>query len=284
MSRSLYSSRLTNWILKPINDTIANSGFQSGFKSILTKTNTKQKIKGLTPALKEILKNKPYLSIANHPAEAEVLSLLASLPTRPDFRLIAGDSFENILPAFNKHLILVYIHDRVGNDWKHKILKKIHYSPSIKGDIAHQKNVNSINTASEIINQGGAVNIFPLVGGNSGPFFSGVGYLANGLKKPATANMIFIHLTGSSDFDYLRILPFIGRLLPPFEVHFYTPGKISQFIGADGKQTAKNLEVAYYAWVESIRSRFYRPSIAFKTLNRSYLYLRTFLVWLLSNR
>ena len=61
-----------------------------------------------------------------------------------------------------------------------------------------------------------------------------------------------IHVAGTSDLDYLRLLPFVGKFLPPFEITFSHAYSASDFIAETGQATANNLEITYRAWFSSV--------------------------------
>jgi hypothetical protein len=287
MPGSLYYSFLGRRILRPINQKIVSSGYNAAFRLVLKKTNSQLITKGLNPSLKKTLQSNRVLLISNHPGQAEVLAILAALPQRSDYYLIASHSFFSILPAFDRHLIPVYVsHSFLGEhvSWKLKFFNKFHHHPNLDQVMAHQRNIDSIALASQKLSKGALVQIFPVINDTTYEFSPGVGFLLKNSQSILKTKVIMIHVAGSSDFDYLRLFPFLGKLLPPFKITFSPVYPASGFVAVTGRKTAKNLEITYRAWVDSISHQFTPAPITFRAVNRSYLIFRSLLLWLFASR
>lgn len=254
---SLYESKITGQIIKQIDNEIKKDGCSKALQNLIKRVHSEMVVKNCCGEVKEVLEKKPTLIIANHPAEAEVLVLLAAIPKRKDIYLIANHSFMKILPSFDKHIIPVYIAHRINGakkvDFlKYSLLKKIHDSESICQEEAHKKNIESIATAAKKVNEGALVIIFPGAGNKDGKFLSGIGHLIKNIQKCSEANLVMAHINGTSNWDYLRIIPGVGRLLPKFVVNFSVPIKINQIKLKDPKETANKLDKKYNTWVERL--------------------------------
>lgn len=204
--------------------------------------------------IKSTLKNEPVIVISNHPSQAEVLVLLGLLEKRDDAYLIADHSFLDILPSVNKNIIPVYINHRLEckqkDSWKFKLFTTFHQSESFCQEEAHQKNIASINLATEKVNRGGLVMIFPAAGEMGGKFLSGLGYMIKNLKNPKKVKIIMVDVKGTSTLDYLRIIPWIGKLFPKVYITFAGSITADKFVAPEAKETALNVENKYYAWIK----------------------------------
>lgn len=271
-----------SYLFRSTNRDVASRGYSAAMKKVLKQTSSGLLIKGLTPATKKILKNEPVLLISNHPNQAEVLAILAALPQRSDYYLVANHSFFSILPAIDRHLIPVYIAHKSSGihiSWKFILFQKFHRQSVLNENVAHQKNIDSIALASKKLSAGALVQIFPVFDNITLNFSPGVGYLLKDSKSITKIKVVMIHVAGTSDFDYLRLLPFIGKLLPPFEITFSSAYPAANFIADTGRATAKNLEITYRAWVSSISHLLAKIPVTFRAVNRSYLLFRTLLLW-----
>lgn len=277
MPRTLYTTFGLRRILRPINLDLKNHGLSPTLKNIVEKT-SRAFIINLPKDTQKILKNDRVLLICNHPAQADVLLLLAAIPNRPKTFLVIMHGILSVLPAINKYLIPVYITHRIDSDsqhdWKYNLLKKIHFIPEYSQEIAHQKNIKSIALAAQKIDEGALVSIFPAGGTKDAKkFLPGVGYLIKNLKFPQKTKLVMAHVSGTSAWDFLRIIPFVKSFLPKFRIDFSEPLKMNNFTEGTGREISQKLQQVYDSW-----SRPYQPLPKFKY---AALYLRSFLLFLL---
>jgi len=256
MSASLYNSFLTGWILKKIDREIARFGFPKAIRRLLARIDSKLIIKNRKP-IKSLLEKGRVIMISNHPAEADVLVLLASLFKRKDAYLIAIHSILNILPSLDKNIIPVYIGHRMDKKkdfgtLKTKILRRIHYSEKFDEEAAHKKNISSIKTAAKKINQGGLVIIFPMVGEENNRFMPGVGYMIKDLKKIKKTKVVMAMIEGTSNWDYLRIIPLVGKLMPRPRVTFSPSIPAERYFDDDARVVATKMETDYRQWAKTV--------------------------------
>ncbi len=252
MPSSLYSTFGFRQILRPINRDLKHHYLSSTLRAIVEKVSRNFTI-NLSSKTQEALKNDPVLLICNHPAQADVLLLLAALPPRPKTYLVVMHGLWSILPAINKYLIPVYINHRVEDyrhpDWKLKLFKKFHYIPEYSKEVAHQKNIKSISLATTKIDEGSLVGIFPTGGSENGrDFLPGVGYIVKNLKYPQKTKIIMAHVSGTSSWDFIRILPFIGKIMPKFKIEFSDPLSADNFSGDNGRFISLKLQNVYDRW------------------------------------
>lgn len=277
MPRSLYSTFGVRRILRPINKNLRNHGISHTLRDIVNKVSTGFTI-NILKNTKKVLKNDRVLLICNHPAQADVLLLMAAVPLRKKIFVITMHSLLSILPAFNKHIIPVYISHRFNlrdqPDWKVELLNKIHFSPEYCDTVAHQKNIKSINLATQKIDEGSLVCIFPAGGSQNGrDFLPGVGHIIKNLKYKENTKIVMAHVSGTSTWDFLRILPLVKYFLPKFKLEFSEALNASDFIGDNGRAIALSLQNVYDRW-----SLPFYPLPKFKI---AALYLRSFLFFLL---
>jgi 1-acyl-sn-glycerol-3-phosphate acyltransferase len=277
MPRSLYSTFGVQKILRPINHSLKIHGLSPTLKNVVEKTSRGFTI-NLPKDTAKTLKNDRVLLICNHPAQVDVLLLLASIPPRRKTFLVVMHGLLSILPAINKHLIPVYISHRIDDDdqydWKYNLFKKIHFVPEYSQEVAHQKNIKSIALAAQKIDEGSLVAVFPAGGSkNKHDFLPGVGHLIKNLKYPQNSKLVMAHVDGTSAWDFLRIIPFVKFFLPKFRADFSEPLEISNFTEGSGREISQKLQQVYDSW-----SRPYEPLPKFKYAT---LYLRSFLLFLL---
>lgn len=242
-------------------------------RGILSRTNLRAKKMGIVALMKsvvgiarsriaiimpkntdKVLGEEPVLVISNHPAESDVPLLLSALKEREDTFLVASHQFLKILPEVDKNIIPVYINHRAWeiNDLRLKIFCKFHSAKVFDREKSQQKNRESIALAARKIDQGGVVVIYPAAEELNNQFRNGVGFLLKNLKEKKKVKVVMAYIEGTSGWDYLRLIPFMGKLLPRIRINFSRAFRADQVIGNDGKITTKNLEKRYYDWVDSV--------------------------------
>lgn len=272
MPRSLYSTFGLRRILRPINHNLKLHGLSSTLKAIVEKVSRNFTV-NIPKVTKKSLKNDSVLLICNHPAQADVLLLLAAIPPRRKIYLIAMNGLWSILPAINKYLIPVYINHRVEDhsrpDWKLKLFKKFHFIPEYSKEVAHQKNIKSITLATTKINEGSLVAIFPAGGSENGrDFLPGVGHIVKNLKHSQKTKIIMAHVSGTSTWDFIRIFPFIGKIMPKFKIEFSDPLSADDFMGENGRLISLELQNVYDRWSLPFYSlpKFQKAALYFRSL------------------
>lgn len=242
--------------IQTFDEEVKKSGWQQAARCVVQRTNTKLSIHGINPGLKKILRHKGVILVVNHPSEAEILALIAALPPRQDVYLIANAMLVGICPSVDKHLIPVYIwnnrntKDKRAFIWTllHSLYPQKKYSPEQE----HEKNILSIKIASEKVRSGAMVIIFPGKKYPSGHWFDGVGYLVSGVGGRKETYIIKVYSEGTSSWDYIRLLPFIGKILPAVKISFSTPSPIKRYILNDPKRITRKLEQEYDIWEDNI--------------------------------
>ncbi|HEX9007950.1 MAG TPA: 1-acyl-sn-glycerol-3-phosphate acyltransferase, partial [Patescibacteria group bacterium] len=234
--------------IETVDNEIECLGYQKAMMQVLLKTGAKVNITKKDKITK-ILKEEAVLVVANHPAEADVPLLLSALDQRDDTYLIMNSGFVSFCPSFNKHIIPVHIaHNLIHNskdNLKFRLLKKIHQSMTLTPEEAHRKNVESIKSAAEKIDNKALVAIFPGAGGEDGKWKSGVGYLISQVKNKNNVKIVMAYIEGTSNKDYFRIIPGASKLLPTLRVRFSEPLEMDIFKDDEAKTAAQKLETEY---------------------------------------
>lgn len=253
---NLHKLPIVGKFINTLNYDINKYGWQNAARRIIKYTNTRLEIIGLNPKLHEILAKKGVVIVANHPFEAETITLIASLPSRKDAFLIVNTMFTGLGNSIDKHLIPVYIRHHKNHKAKKRLLKKImdtfHPQAEYSPDVEHKKNIININKASQIVRKGGLVIIYPGRRSTDGKWFDGVGYLIKGVGKVKNTYIVQVYSEGTSNWDYLRLHPFMGKILPKVKIYFSQAFPLDKFISVDAKEIKNKLENNYIKWLNTI--------------------------------
>lgn len=256
-------SQLTRFpIIKPfvkaINQDVGKFGLQGAMSNAVTRSGTNLIVKGLTTEVRDILKNKATVVVSNHPHEVDIVALFAALPKREDVSLIISSRFMNLAPKTHKYLIPVYIEHHTDKSQSDQLIetffKKFHPVKTYSPEEEHKKNIESIKKASEKVSKGGLVVIFPSpskITGNK--WYTGVGYLLKGTHRKKPTYVVKAHIEGTSNMDYLRLLPYAARVLTPIHVTFDQPMEVSRLLKQDPKEITSHLEKKYNSWSKSLK-------------------------------
>lgn len=249
---SLRNVFILNHFINKLDKEIGINGLQSAMMKVIKISGAKFEILNRNKKILNILRNKPVVVIANHPAEFEVIAMLASLVNRKDLYLIANSTFSHIGVNLDKHLIPVHISHHLATytsrNLRIKFLKKFTHILPYKE--AHQKNIASIKDAISKVNNSGMVVIFP--GDQNDRWLSGVGHLLKGITNKNT-QIIRTFIKGTTNWDYFRIIPFFSKLLPKIEVFFAPPLSINSIPQISAREIVSKLEKGYLAWTENLR-------------------------------
>ena len=202
------------------------------------------------------LSEDPVLLITNHPADSDAIVLLGSMPKRKDIFMMISNYLLRVLPAFDPHCIPVFINYRFENEKKEplqsKLFRKIHDSDTYTKEESKLKNKESLAHAAQRIDGGGVVLMAPAFGNNDREFKTGLGHLLNSLAEPGKVKILMTHILGTSDKDYLRIIPYAKHFMPRFRILYSPPVFASEFISGDVITDTKSLEAHYYNWVKEL--------------------------------
>jgi hypothetical protein len=136
-----------------------------------------------------------------------------------------------------------------------------------------KKNIESIKLAAEKINSGGLVIIFP-DGGARKDWFNGIGHLIHGVKNKKNSFVLRAHIKGTSNWDWLRLIPIMNKIFPEFKVNFAMPLRMDSIKQEDQKMTTKFLEKKYWRWLGSLN--------LWSGLSKNYAWLKTLFIFLVT--
>ncbi|MGI5826404.1 MAG: hypothetical protein ACOX50_03250 [Patescibacteria group bacterium] len=274
--------------LKNLDEHLKRDGLQNGMLNLIKWTKTPLAIEGLSAQLSQILKEEAVVVVANHPFQAEVFALLAALPPRKNAFLIATDEFYGILPHLDQHLIPVYVkHHSSPTKKEQMFLKLLHFfypSKILPIDQAHKKNILRIDEASQKVNRGGLVIIFPEVRRRE-KWQAGVGYLLKNIKSNKKTYFVQAYIEGTTPKDYFRLIPLVSRFLPPFKITFAKPLEVNDIVNKtdDGKKTAALLAEQYYTWASSFINKPKNINLTWRYSHQLRLLLNAIILFIKAN-
>ena len=243
-------------LINYLNKCISKYGVVLAVRKLVKKCNTKIEVKS-NKEINKVLKKFSGIVVANHPSGADVFAILSAIKNRKDVFLIATSSLEKMITKLDKHLIPVYISNREVKTLEGRIKAKIfdwfNKTPKYELGEEHQKNIKSMEIAIEKINSGGLVIIFPDGGDKKHGWFNGIGHLIHGIKNKEKSFVIRAYIEGTSNWDYLRLLPLIGKFLPKFKVSFANPLRVDKIKMDCPKKTTTELENNYWNWIFSVK-------------------------------
>lgn len=244
--------------IRKFDETVGQDGLQKAMKDLMNLAEAKLEVRGKDQKTTEILRNKPVLLIANHPFDAEFMPLFASLPSREDMYVVGTLTFMGVGPNFREHLIPVYtghLAETEHNKLSVRFGRKLPHNPKLGYKEAKKMNTQAIDTAIERINEGGMVTIFPEgLRGKGGKWFSGVGKILKGLEDNSDAYLVNTHIQGTSNLDFMRIVPGVRRLLPPLVVNYSKPRQIDDVVAQDisAHKLTRDLQSEYNTWSKNL--------------------------------
>jgi len=256
-------------LINYVNKNISELGVVMAMNKFVKKCNTKIVVKS-NDEIDKVLEKYSGVIVANHPAETDVLAILSAIKNRKDVFLIINSQLSQLIPELDKYLIPVYVSNRgtesFGTKLKLWFLSKLKKLNNFSKEEEHQKNIESIKFAIEKINQGGLVIIFPSGGNEKMAWFNGIGHLIHGIENKEKSFVIRAHIEGTSNWDYLRVLPLVGKFLPKFKISFANPLRIDKIKMDCPQKTTAELENNYWNWIFSVK--------LWTKLNKNYAWIR----------
>ncbi|MFA6603102.1 MAG: hypothetical protein WCT01_04860 [Candidatus Shapirobacteria bacterium] len=257
MSRLTDVKLIGGWVSK-FDVRVGQAGMKEAVAEVVAQTRSKLEVAYLGDSEK-VLKDQAVIIVANHPHESDVLAILGALPTRTDFRMIANSVLKGIGENLDKILIPVFVHNRMenskGGSVKMKVFGKIHTSTKLNSEEEKIKNRASITEASNKLDEKGALLIFPMAGSGDGSWFSGVGHMWKQTKKPEKIRVVMAKIEGTSEWDYLRLIPGFSFFFPIFRVTFSPSYGWDKVKDEDSKILTKNMENVYDQWCGNLENQ-----------------------------
>ncbi len=209
----------------------------------------------LDPETESIIKSKGIILIGNHPHEAEPLILMATLPLRDRNYWIANANMLGFSKYIDQLIIPVYTSSRKSGTSLFLMINLFKYFHTnfnhLEYTEEHRRNIESISTAATKVLDGSLVVIYPDRKATIGKWMGGVGYLIQ-QSVSNSAYVVFSYIKNTTRVDYLRVFPFINRLLPQLEVYYDKPILTNEFINIPPKEITVQLKKRYDEWVKTL--------------------------------
>lgn len=234
-------------------------GIAEALRRLAVEVNTKLSC-NMSPKTREVLAKERVVLIGNHPTDTEPFALFASLPPRRDVKLIVSDCMINLSKVIDQHLIPVHVRiseiDSPVTSWRPTALLANGTTEKKEwtSEKAHEFNVRQMQLASQRLSQGDLIMLFPGRRAKDKRWFPGVGYLLHDAKSTKPIYVVNAHVSGTSYWDLLRLLPWAGRFMPRIHVEFSEPIRVNSLQSKPGKEIAHILEDKYEGWLRSFKS------------------------------
>lgn len=246
MNKHILTHPIFKWMLGPLEQTVQDEGFFIAAQNTMKRSGSATVVKGKTTELKDMLRNRPVVVVANHPTSPAVIALISALEDRPDFRLIISSKFVGNSPILDTYLLPAYIQHHFTskrNPFIDAMFGK--YSHGLTPEQEHIKNRETITLAANHLHGGGVVVLFPgYPEHDNGNWYSGVGHLLSQAKRD-DAVIVVAHIRELPWIDYLRLIPGIGKILPPITITFASPLFFSHLSSYEPKSITKLIEQHY---------------------------------------
>ena len=259
MGRTLRNTPIIRRIIQRFEQEITTHGWQAGLKNIANRFAVKLIVKGQDADLLSILQRKPVLLMTNHPYEAEILTLIASLPARDDFHLVANANLMDVSPLASEKIIPVYINHRTQNNQSYekpflgRVLDTFHAYPVLSDEEERTLNKQSVKTAASYIANGHLVAICPGRHSPDGKWFNGVGHLVSQIPSN-DYYIVMVYTQGTRSNDYLRVFPIINKLFPPVIVNYFPAIPANEITATDPKTITQELQARYQGLVKTVET------------------------------
>ena len=202
---------------------------------------------GFIPAMQQLIK-RTYVKVQIH-----------ALDNKNDLKIIATSNLLGISKAFDRYLLPVYVDHNARKEKASKLsgrfVKLFNLRSYIRPEEAHGKNIQTLKNASHFIQKEGLVLMCPEgFRGKGGRWFSGIGHLITEVGSKNNVYYISCYINHTSNLDWLRLIPYIGRILPVITVTFSNPQPLRDIIDTyrDPKNIVLGLEHEYNLWTSSL--------------------------------
>lgn len=200
---------LNKHLLKEFNNNAYANGVKFASRHFLEKLNIELTYNH------EITNHMPTLVISNHISVLDLL-ILRAICAKDELYIVILSIWQNILAAIKRETLSVYLSNKPSDNIGDKIRNRIYTAleQDISREDAIKLNKQTISRASDIINKGGSVVMFPSGGklDQESRWEAGVGNIINQIDNDK-AQVIFVNITNTRRTDILKLtaLPFINK-------------------------------------------------------------------------
>jgi len=246
---------VTGRIIGGFDKEVGKIGMIATVKKILVRKKIKLELSYDRKITGQVLEKGPVIVTVNHPHQSDVMIIMAALPDREDFFMIAQSTLLGLGKNIDKHIIPVFINEKqiameIWKRWKVEIFTRLHSHKRTTREIEKEKNKKSVALASAKLDKKHMIIIFPTGGSGNMRWQAGIGHMIKGAKNPKL-KIVMADIDGSSSWDYFRLIPGVSWLFPKIKVRFSAPietGKLKKF---EAKEIALKLETKCRKWLEN---------------------------------
>jgi len=225
----LYIPAVRN-IINALDAKTQTHGVNEAAQFALRWSHTQVNTNGMNKRIKDILLDKPVVVISNHRYFFDIFYLLSVFPKRKTTHIVISTIFTGFGKYLDKYLLPVSIRHHVLGPSKFITRLLIRFLYRFGRRIRHSEmyarefNKKTIQKASLLLSHNSLVLYFPQLKKGE-KWFTGIGHLIcksiNFIQKERNGlYVIFAHIDGFSRWDFLRLIPWIGRYLLPIHITF----------------------------------------------------------------
>jgi len=212
----------------------------------------------LTSETQRVLTYERVIVICNHNYDIEPIVLMSALPNRDSVRIIVNTVYLGLIPSIDTYLIPVKLNHIVNPQGLMHKVQDLRYGTNrfeaMSREQNHSHNIVAIDTASKQIDKGSMIVIFPFPSwAPHGEWYTGVGHMLFNTSCEKPIYVLNVNILGTTNYDWLRFLPFANKLLPPLRIVFDEPYQVNELRSQNGKQITRQLERKYRKWLENSR-------------------------------
>ena len=236
------------WLIACFDRSVELVGFQETFRRLIAWSGTELEVSGSYKRLMADLKHQSVLVVSNHPSEFDSLAMFASLPEKRNYTVMGNAMWCNLSRHADRYLHPLYIASHVhanGVNFVGRLFNRLLPMPVFPYEEEKRRNIHSLALASKKLQANGLLWITPGRRSLSGSWYPGVGRIL--AKVSRRVFVVRLYIEGTSDWDYWRIFPLTGKVLPRVRLHFAEPYLYHP--GDDPYAITTELEEHYRGWL-----------------------------------
>lgn len=223
-------------IINQIDKDITQIGLNHALKNVIIQSQSKIELASVTKKVTTILTKSPTIVISNHLSFFDSITIGSILPYRKSSFFIANSFYLGLGKNIDRHILPIHMShywtktNDFFNNWLMKIVYLFSRQKQNSFDINHALNRKTIDKAVSMLFKNALVLLLP-EDLKQKRWFKGIGHLikkSNTLTNKRTVYIVFIKIEGISNWDFLRILPFVGKWLPKITITIMHHSPISQ--------------------------------------------------------